>query len=63
MAMPREKSFFALCHACDTCAVPLQTVTILLNDYAREQPAAGGYKELVKFNAAPGGGAMNVFSL
>ena len=25
--------------------------------------AAGGYKELVKFNAAPGGGAMNVFSL
>lgn len=25
--------------------------------------AAGGYKELVKYNAAPGGGAMNVFSL
>lgn len=25
--------------------------------------AAGGYKELVKFNAAPGGGAMNVFAL
>ena len=25
--------------------------------------AAGGYKELTKYNAAPGGGAMNVFSL
>jgi len=25
--------------------------------------AAGGYKELVNWNAAPGGGAMNVFSL
>ena len=25
--------------------------------------AAGGYKELVKYNAAPGGGTMNVFSL
>lgn len=25
--------------------------------------AAGGYKELTKWNAAPGGGAMNVFSL
>ncbi len=25
--------------------------------------AAGGYKELAKYNAAPGGGAMNVFSL
>ena len=25
--------------------------------------AAGGYKELVKYNAAPGGGGMNVFSL
>lgn len=25
--------------------------------------AAGGYKDLVKYNAAPGGGAMNVFSL
>ena len=25
--------------------------------------AAGGYKELTKYNAAPGGGALNVFSL
>ncbi len=25
--------------------------------------AAGGYKELARYNAAPGGGAMNVFSL
>jgi lanthanide-dependent methanol dehydrogenase len=25
--------------------------------------AAGGYKELTKYNAAPGGGAMNVFAL
>jgi lanthanide-dependent methanol dehydrogenase len=25
--------------------------------------AAGGYKELTKYNAAPGGGGMNVFSL
>ncbi len=25
--------------------------------------AAGGYKELVKYNAAPGGGSMNVFAL
>ena len=25
--------------------------------------AAGGYAELVKYNAAPGGGGLNVFSL
>ena len=25
--------------------------------------AAGGYKELTKYNAAPGGGALTVFSL
>jgi hypothetical protein len=25
--------------------------------------AAGGYAELTKYNAAPGGGALNVFSL
>jgi hypothetical protein len=25
--------------------------------------AAGGYADLVKYNAAPGGGALNVFSL
>lgn len=34
-----------------------------LTDDTAALGSAGGYKELVKYNAAPGGGAMNVFSL